>query len=76
MAMNREESIEAIRNLLKAKDERELSQLIGLYLPAIDGTFFAVLNQSVEQLKRENKPQIARALEALGAKMLKMKTLI
>ncbi|HEY65501.1 MAG TPA: hypothetical protein G4O02_13125 [Caldilineae bacterium] len=74
--MSREESLEAIRKLLKARDEEELSQLIGLYLPAIDGTFFAVLNESVEQLKRENKHQVARALEALGTHMLKMKTLI
>jgi hypothetical protein len=74
--MNRQEAIEAVRQLLKARDEKELSQLIGLYLPAVDGTFFTVLRQSVEQLKRENKPEIAHALETLGTQILKMKTLI
>ncbi|GAB4563763.1 MAG: hypothetical protein Kow0047_12930 [Anaerolineae bacterium] len=76
MAMTQQESLDAIRKLLLAKNEEELSQLIGLYLPAIDGTFFAVLNQSVEQLRKENKPHIADALEKLGAHMLRMKTLI
>ncbi len=37
---------------------------------------FTVLSQAVEQLKRENKPGIAQALEALGAQILRMKTLI
>ncbi len=76
MAMDRQEAVEAIRKLLKARDEKELSQLIGLYLPAVDGTFFTVLGQAVEQLKRENKPGIAQALEVLGAQILRMKTLI
>jgi len=74
--MNQQESLEAIRKLLTARDEEELSRLIGLYLPAIDGTFFSVLNEVVAQLRRENKSQIAHALEALGAQMLTMKTLI
>ncbi len=74
--MNQQEALAAIRDLLKARDEQELSHLIGLYLPNVDGTFFAVLNQSVAQLQREGKPQIARALEALGGRILKMKTLI
>lgn len=74
--MNQQEALAAIRDLLKARDEQELSRLIGLYLPNVDGTFFAVLNQSVAQLQREGKPQIARALEALGGRILKMKTLI
>jgi hypothetical protein len=74
--MNQQEALAAVRSLLKAQDEQELSQLIGLYLPNVDGTFFAVLNQSVAQLQREGKPEIARALEALGGRILKMKTLI
>lgn len=74
--MNQQEALAAIRDLLKARDEQELSYLIGLYLPNVDGTFFVALNQSVAQLQREGKPQIARALEALGGRILKMKTLI
>jgi hypothetical protein len=49
---------------------------VNLNLPRIDGTFYTVLNRSVEQLKREGKPQIAASLEHLGATILKMRTLI
>ncbi|MCD6291087.1 MAG: hypothetical protein J7M34_11335 [Anaerolineae bacterium] len=76
MALNQEESLAIIRQLLKARDDQELHRLVSMYLPVIDGTFFTVLNQAVTELEREGKPDIARALEALGAQMLKMKTLI
>ncbi len=62
--------------LLGAKDDDELTQIIGLNLGRIDGTFFGVLNASVRQLEREGKPGIAQALQSVGDRMLRMKTLI
>lgn len=76
MAMNEEQALYLVRRLLKAKDEEELSNLISMSLPMIDGTFFGVLEASARQLEREGKPHIAKALRGLGDRMLRMKTLI
>ncbi len=74
--MTNQEALDLIRTLLKAPSEAELINQINLNLPRTDGTFFDVLNRSVEQLRTENKPEIAAALEHLGATILKMRTLI
>ncbi len=74
--MTNQEALELIRQLLKAKDDQELEQLVSLNLSRVDGAFFSVLNKSVAQLQKENKPEIAEALESLGDRMLRMKTLI
>jgi hypothetical protein len=76
MTMTQQESLALVRQLLGAKDDDELTQIIGLNLGRIDGTFFGVLNASVKQLEREGKPTIAAALQDLGDRMLRMKTLI
>ncbi|HEY52452.1 MAG TPA: hypothetical protein G4N94_03250 [Caldilineae bacterium] len=74
--MTNQEALKLIRQILKAPDDEALEKIVTLNLPAIDGTFFSVLNQSVQQLRREDKPEIAEALESLGDRMLRMKTLI
>ncbi|HXF60623.1 MAG TPA: hypothetical protein VNK95_03335 [Caldilineaceae bacterium] len=74
--MTNEEALALIRSLLKAPNEEELTRLISYNLPRFDGVFFGVLNASVEQLRREGKPQIAQALEGLGGTILRMRTLI
>ena len=74
--MTNQEALNLIRDMLKAKDEEELMKIVTVSLPHIDGTFFAVLNQSVEQLHKEGKGHIADALERLGDKILSMRTLI
>jgi hypothetical protein len=74
--MTNQEALQLIRQILKAPDDEALEDIVTLNLPALDGTFFSVLNQSVEQLRRENKTEIAEALEGLGDKMLRMRTLI
>jgi hypothetical protein len=76
MTMTQQESIALVRQLLGAKDDDELTQIIGLNLGRVDGTFFGVLNASVRQLEREGKPGIAQALQSVGDRMLRMKTLI
>jgi hypothetical protein len=76
MAMNQQESIDLVRQILSARDDDELTQIISLNLGRVDGTFFGVLNASVKQLEREGKPNIARSLQAIGDRLLRMKTLI
>lgn len=76
MAMTQQESVALVRQLLGARDDDELAQIIGLNLGRIDGTFFGVLEASARQLEREQKPNIAQALRAVGDRMLRMKTLI
>lgn len=76
MTMTQQESIDLVRQILAAQDDDELTQIVGLNLGRIDGTFFGVLNASVRQLEREGKPNIAQALQAIGDRMLRMKTLI
>jgi hypothetical protein len=76
MTMTQQESLALVRQLLGAQDDDELTQIIGLNLGRVDGTFFGVLNASVRQLEREGKPSIAEALQAVGDRMLRMKTLI
>lgn len=74
--MTHEEALELIRSFLKAPNEEELMKQVNLNLPRMDGTFFSVLNRSVEQLQREGKANIAEALERLGDTILRMRTLI
>jgi len=74
--MTNQESLELVREILKAPSEEKLEKIVSVNLPRIDGNFFTVLNQSVQQLRRENKPEMAEALESLGDRMLRMKTLI
>ncbi len=74
--MNNEQALDLVRRLLKAKDEKELSELVSAYLPMLDGTFFGVLEASAQQLEREGKPHIAKALRSLGDRMLRMKMYI
>ncbi|RIK28037.1 MAG: hypothetical protein DCC55_39015 [Chloroflexi bacterium] len=74
--MTHEEALELIRSFLKAPNEEELMKQVNLNLPRMDGTFFSVLNRSVEQLHREGKANIAEALERLGDTILRMRTLI
>ena len=74
--MTNHEALDLIRTFLKAPDDEALMREVNLNLPRVDGTFFAVLEQSVAQLRREGKPQIADSLEHLGDTMLRMRTLI
>jgi hypothetical protein len=51
-------------------------QLVSLYLPSVDATFFQTAEAAARQLEREDKPAIAAALRDLTDRMLRMKTLI
>ena len=74
--MTNEEAVQLIRSMLKAPNEEELTRIIADHLSTFEGVFFGVLKRSVEQLKHEGKPQIAAALENLGATILRMRMLI
>lgn len=74
--MTHQEAVDLIRSFLKAPSDAALLQEVNLNLPRIDGTFFAVLTQSAAQLRSEGKPEIAAALEQLGATIMQLRTLI
>ena len=74
--MTNQEALKLVRQILTAPDDEALEKIVTLNLSSLDGTFFNVLNQSVKQLHREDKTEIAEALESLGDRMLRMRTLI
>ena len=73
--MNQEEAITAIKKLLAAENEDELQNLIGIYLPQMDNTFFAVLTEAAE-VESERNPKVGAHLEALAKTLLPLRTLI
>jgi hypothetical protein len=74
--MTQDEALKLVRQLLQARDESALMNLVAVSLPAIDGTFFAVASASVQELERTGKGAAAQALRNLSDRMLRMKTLI
>ncbi len=60
MTMTQQESLALVRQLLGAKDDDELTQIIGLNLGRIDGTFFGVLNASVTPTGARGQAQHCR----------------
>ncbi len=74
--MTQQQALELVRKLLKARDEAELQRLVAGHLGEIDGTFFSTAEAAAQELERESKPEIARALRLLTDRMLSMKTLI
>lgn len=74
--MTQQEALELIKNLLKAKDEDQLMQLVSLHLPSVDGVFFGTADAVARQLDEDGKASAANALRGLADRMLGMKTLI
>lgn len=74
--MTQQEALDLIRQLLKARSDEELLQLVSLNLPAVDGVFFSTAEASARALELEGKPVVASALRGLTDRMLRMKTLI
>lgn len=74
--MTQEEAVDLIQKLLRAPNEEELTRLVSLYLPAVDGTFFATAEMAAQDLTRAGKSGAARALRALTERMAALKTLI
>jgi hypothetical protein len=74
--MTEQEALELIRSLLKAKDEAEVTRLVSLHLPTLDGTFFTTAEAAARRLELDGKANAATALRQLTDRMLRMKTLI
>lgn len=74
--MTQQEAVDLIRKLLKARNEDEVMQLVSLYLPSVDGTFFSTAEAAIRQLEGAGKQSAAVALRSLSDRMLRMKTLI
>ena len=73
--MTQDESIALIKQLLLAESQEELQKLIGVYLPQMDNTFFAVLTQAAEVESARN-PAIGARLTSLAQTLLPLRTLI
>jgi hypothetical protein len=73
--MNQDEAVALIRELLLAKDQEELQTLIGVHLPQMDNTFFAVLTEAAEVESARN-PALGARLTSLAQTLLPLRTLI
>jgi len=73
--MNQDEATAAIKKLLMAENQEELQKLIGVYLPQMDNTFFAILTEAAE-VESERNPAVAARLESLAQTLLPLRTLI
>jgi hypothetical protein len=74
--MTEQQALELVRALLKARDEQELTRLISLNLPSLDGVFFSTAEAAARRLELDGKQPAAVALRGLTDRMLRMKTLI
>ena len=73
--MTQDEAITLIKKLLLAKDQEELQKLIGIHLPQMDNTFFAVLTEAAEVESARN-PAVGARLTSLAQTLLPLRTLI
>jgi hypothetical protein len=73
--MNQDEAVALIKELLLAEDQEELQKLIGVYLPQMDNTFFAVLTEAAEVESARN-PAVGARLTSLAQTLLPLRTLI
>ena len=73
--MTQDEAIKLIKKLLLSESPEELQRLIGVYLPQMDNTFFAVLTEAAE-VEATRNPAIGARLESLAKTLLPLRTLI
>jgi hypothetical protein len=73
--MTQDEAVDLIKKLLTADSQEELQKLIGLYLPHMDNTFFAVLTEAAG-VESERNPAIGARLTSLAQTLLPLRTLI
>lgn len=73
--MTQEEAAALIKDLLLARSQEELQQLIGLYLPQMDSVFFAVLTEAAEVESTRN-PAVGARLTSLAQALLPLRTLV
>jgi hypothetical protein len=73
--MNQDEAVTLIRELLLAESQEELQKLIGVHLPQMDNTFFAVLTEAAEVESARN-PALGARLTSLAGTLLPLRTLI
>jgi hypothetical protein len=73
--MTHDEAIDLIKKLLLAESQEELQKLIGLHLPQMDSTFFAVLSEAAGVESARN-PALGARLTSLAQALLPLRTLI
>jgi len=73
--MNQDEAVALIKTLLQAESQEELQRLIGIHLPQMDSTFFAVLAEAAE-VETARNPAVGARLTSLAQTLLPLRTLI
>lgn len=73
--MNQDEAVALIKKLLQAGSQEDLQRLIGIHLPEMDNTFFAVLTKAAEVESGRN-PAVGARLTSLAQVLLPLRTLI
>jgi hypothetical protein len=73
--MTQDEAVALIRELLLAESQEELQKLIGVHLPQMDNTFFAVLTEAAE-VESVRNPAVGARLTSLAGTLLPLRTLI
>ena len=73
--MTQDEAVVLIKELLLAESQEALQKLIGLHLPQMDNTFFAVLTEAAEVESTRN-PAVGARLTSLAQVLLPLRTLI
>jgi hypothetical protein len=73
--MTQDEAVDLIKKLLLAGSPEELQRLIGLNLPRMDHTFFAVLAEAAE-VETARNPAVGARLASLAQTLLPLRTLI
>jgi hypothetical protein len=73
--MTHDEAVALIKTLLLAESQEALQTLIGLHLPQMDSTFFAVLTQAAE-VESAHNPVVGARLTALARTLLPLRSLI
>lgn len=73
--MDQDEAVALIKTLLQAESQEELQRLIGIHLPQMDSTFFAVLAEAAGVESARN-PAVGARLTSLAQTLLPLRTLI
>jgi hypothetical protein len=74
--MTEQQALDLVKSLLKAQDENEVTRLVSVSLPVIDGVFFSTAEAAARRLELDGKAGAATALRGLTDRMLRMKTMI
>lgn len=74
--MTHQQAQELIKKIVQAKDKDELQKIIGDYISACDGVFFAELDAVVAGFRARGDENSARKLKEVGDFMARLRFMI